>query len=160
MNQTYSPEGKPKTRADEVKQERRRRQDTGQLQGLKLHVPEELKEAGYEYHWFNDKDGGGRLHNKTKMDDWDFVTTKAIDGEGEGTPVTRMVGKTDSGQAMKAYLCRKPKEYHDADTAKRMARLKEQEDSIKRGVVNDPKGLSGQSAYVPEGGISIRNSRD
>jgi hypothetical protein len=145
------------TRADEVKQERRRRQDSGPLVGLKLAVPEELKEPGYEYHWFNDKDGGGRLYDKTKLDDWDIVQTKAIEGTGEGVPVSRIVGKQDNGQPMKAYLCRKPKEYYRADQQERQARIKEQEDSIKRGVVADPKGLKGESAYVPEGGISIRS---
>lgn len=164
----FTPEGTTKrrepvretpSRAEQVSAQRRRRQDTGPLQGLKLHVPDGLKEEGYEYRWFNDKDGGGRLHNKTVLDDWDIVKTKDIDGQGEGTPVTRNVGKMENGQTLKAYLCRKPKEWFDGDRAKAQARITEQENSLKRGVVNDPKGLSGESAYVPAGGISIDRGR-
>lgn len=135
------------TRAEETQEGRRRRQDTGPLAGLNLNVAEEDRDPNYEYRWINDT--GNRVENKTKRDDWDIVRTEPT-----------LVDKTPrSGAPMKAYLVRKRKDFQQEDQAKRMARLQEQEDSIRRGVVNDPKGLSGPSAYVPEGGISIRSGK-
>lgn len=146
-------ETRPQTRAEATQVQRRRRQDSGPTQTLNLHIPDSMKEPGFEYHWFND--AGGRIHNKTQLDDWDVVT-KDVDGRKE--PVTRLVDKTPrSGEPLRAVLCRKPKDYQDADRAKAMGRIKDQEDSIMRGVVQDPTGRTNQTgAYVPAGGISIK----
>lgn len=153
MSESYAPEkrgpGRPRTqetRADETQRTRRRRQDTSELAGLNLRIPEELKDPAFEYRWINDT--GGRIHAKTKMDDWDKVEGVA--------PV--VVDKTPrSGEPMRAFLCRKPKQLHEEDKAKAQARINEQENSLRRGKVTDPKGLSGADAYVPEGGIVIED---
>lgn len=135
-------------RVEEVKRERRRRQDTGPMAGLKLNVPEELKEAGFEYRWINDDDR--RIHAKTVEDDWDVVKTAAIEGTGEGAPVSRVVGKGPAGQPIRAILCRKPTEFYKEDKAKELQAVKEREDAIKRGAPTTPEGLSGPTAYIPD----------
>lgn len=159
MTDTFNPAGgrartlpKAETisaRAQEVRSERRRRKEDGPLSGLKLHVPDNLKEPGFEYRWLNDDDKG-RVYQKTVHDDWDVVKTKAIEGQGEGTPVTRLVGKGEGGQPMRAILVRKPKEFHEEDRRKMLAGLKEREEAIKRGEPQSPEGLSQkQHAYIP-----------
>src|SRR3990167_9017008 len=136
----------PSKRAQAIMAHRRRR-DTGGLAGLKLHVPEELKEPGFEYRWINDD--GRRIQGKTVDDDWDVVKTPAIEGQGEGTPVQRLVGKGEAGQPLRAFLCRKPIEFYKEDKAKEQRRIKEQEDAMKRGALPTPEGLKGPTTYIP-----------
>ena len=145
---TSKPQSAPSVRAEATRASRRRRKDTGALAGLKLHVPEELKEPGFEYRWINDD--GRRIHGKTVDDDWDVVTTPAIEGTGEGTPVTRLVGKAEGGQPLKAFLCRKPMEFYQEDKAKEQRRIKEAEDAMKRGALSTPEGLKGPTTYIPD----------
>lgn len=140
----------PKSRAAEVKQERRRRADTGENAGLKLHVPEGMKEKGYVYRWINDK-ASGRIQNMTVGDDWDIVKTPAINGDGDGTPVTRNVGTGEHGQPMRAYLCRKPEQFYQEDQAAKQRPIIEQEEAMRRGPLPNSSGLSTTEAYVPSG---------
>ncbi len=136
------------TRAAEVQGERRRRRDTSASAGMKLSVPEELKEPGFEYRWINDD--GRRVHAKTVMDDWDVVSTKAIEGQGQGTPVTRIVGKGEAGQPLHAVLCRKPRQLYQEDKAAELRVVKEREDAMKCGATPSPEGLSGPNTYIPD----------
>lgn len=140
-------------RAEDTRQQRRRRADAGQTAGLKLHVPEELRDRNSAERWINDD--GQRIHAKTVLDDWDIVKDKDIDGQREGTPVKRLVGKGDAGQPLHAYLCRKPKEWYDEDKGKEQDAIKRREEDIRRGAPQGPDGLTGPQAYVPEGGIRI-----
>ena len=159
----YADTSKPHTQAPSVRAEAtkatRRRRDTGGLAGLKLHVPEELKEPGFEYRWINDD--GRRIQGKTVDDDWDVVKTPAIEGQGEGTPVQRLVGKGEAGQPLRAFLCRKPIEFYKEDKAKEQRRIKEQEDAMKRGTLPTPEGLKGPTTYIPNKiGTSERDYSD
>ena len=54
--QTRGP-GRPR-REEEIKTQRRRRQDTGEGRHLKLHVPESMKDPNFTYRWVNDKQIG------------------------------------------------------------------------------------------------------
>lgn len=182
MSETYSPEGKrkpgrpsnaeravreeqqPTKRAEATKRERRRRSDTSATAGLKLHVPAEYLDENYEYRWINDDAGfgdegervGQRMHAKTVLDDWDIVTTATgVEGQGEGTPVKRLVGKGEAGKPINAYLCRKPKDWYREDKAKEQQRLKEREDEMRRGAAQGSDALKGPTSYIPEGGIRI-----
>jgi hypothetical protein len=92
------------------------------------------------------------------MDDWDVVRNPAISGDGQGTPVERIVGKTESGQPLKAFLCRKPTKFYKEDKAKMHAAIDSQEEGLRRGIPADPGGLQGPTAYVP-GGRNIVNGR-
>lgn len=135
-------------RAQETQRTRRRRSDSGPLAGLKLAVPEDLKEPGFEYRWVNDDEV--RIHAKTVEDDWDVVKSKAIDGTGEGTPVSRNVGRTESGAPLRAVLCRKPLDWYRVDKAKEQERLKTQETHIKQGGAPAAGGLQGPTTYIPD----------
>ena len=157
---------KPQTRAAEVQATRRRRQDTGENAGMKLHVPEAAKDPNFTYRWFNDEPG--RIHAKTVMDDWDLVGTDQMNGLAEpekqaeqGTRVARFGEKGATGangQPRKVFLARKRKELHTQDEAEKQARINAKEESLRRGAPADPKALSGSTAYVP-GGVNIVNGR-
>jgi hypothetical protein len=135
-------------RAAEVKATRRRRSDSGPNAGLKLAVPEELKEEGFEYRWINDD--GQRIHSKTVMDDWDIVKTPKIKGDGNGSPVSRHVGKDEAGAPIKGILCRKPIEFYQEDKAKEQNRITERESSMVRGAAQSDEGLKGPTSYIPD----------
>jgi hypothetical protein len=141
-------------RIDAERASRRRRQNNGPMTGLKLAVPEELKEEGFQYRWVNDD--GRRIHGKTVMDDYDIVTEQKIEGTGEGTPVKRLVGKQDGGAPLYAYLCRKPTDFYQADKGRELRTIKEREDAMKRGPGAIEGGLPGGStSYVPGQGNQI-----
>jgi hypothetical protein len=69
--------GRP-PRTAEVAVERRRRTASGPTAGLKLHVPQDMKDdANFEYRWVNDRPG--RVRQMTVDDDWDVVSTDRPD---------------------------------------------------------------------------------
>jgi len=90
-------------RKAEVAQRRRRRDQTAFGPSLKLGIPEEITEklaaAGRSPRWVNDE--GNRMHQLTKLDDWDKVA--GVD------PV--IVGTKQDGTPLKAYLLSKPDEF-------------------------------------------------
>lgn len=154
----------PSPRVAETRRARRRRADTSATAGLKLHVPEQYKDPNFEYRWMNDsatlgdegQEMGQRMHEKTVLDDWEPVMSKGqIDGKGEGTPVKRLVGRGEAGRPVYGYLCRKPKDWYDADKAGEQAKIDAQEEQMRR--AEKAEGLAGPTAYVPEGGIKIRH---
>lgn len=161
----YSPTprkpGRP--RKEEVKDERRRRRgDTNALSGQKLAVDPQFKDPNYEYRWINDD--GARIHDKTLQDDWDLVEDPSKKGkqdtDGLGSMVSKIVGKSEGGQPMHAYLARKRKDYYDEDMAAKRAQSLEIMDSIKRGVPQGQGADLGASAYVPSGGTAIKIEDD
>lgn len=158
MTETFTPEGtridpQPNKRAAEVQATRRRRADTSENAGLKLHIPESAKDPNYVYRFINDKPG--RIHAKTVQDDWDIVNRGDLKGDPdprkEAGQVANMVGVTEGGQPMQAYLCRKPKHLFEEDKGKEQSRIKAREESIRKGESQSSEGLSGPTAYVPGG---------
>lgn len=149
--------GRP-PRQVEMQQRRRRRSDLGMDGHLKLAVPEDKKERGFTYRWFNDVTG--RLDGKTVHDDWDIVRENINPDQdnGEGTPVRRSVGVAPDGKPLYAYLCKKPDEFYREDKAKEQKSIDETEAALRRGEVKGADALTGPHAYVPGGrqGISIR----
>ena len=139
--------GRP-PRQQEVQAVRRRRQELGDDRLLKLSVPKELQDPNFKQRWFNDV--GGRIKSKTEQDDWDIVREN-ISGDGEGTPVRRVVGANATGQPIYAYLCQKPVEFFREDKAKEQAAIKAVEDGLKRGEVSGADALSSDKSYVPGG---------
>jgi hypothetical protein len=141
-----------RTRADRTTEEatqRRRRDDTtiDGAQRLKLAIPPEvearLKEEKRTPRWINDE--GNRIHNMTKLDDYDRV---------EGVePV--VVGTTKEGQPIKAYLHSKPDAFIEQDRAKAEAPRREFEKSLERGKnPNDP--IAGNDSFYADEANSIR----
>lgn len=183
MSNTYAPAGtdRPRNARPEVKAEpvpvpsprvaeeraiRRRRIDDGPGRSRKLHVPDSVKEPGYVYRWVNDEPG--RLHAKTVEDDWDYVDSKPIangsaegadKNSGLGTRIERIVGQTDGGQPLKAFLMRKPAEFHDQDKKREQHDIDERVAGIKRGQAPTQAGDNGSYAYVPTGGIKLDEGR-
>ena len=153
------------SRAEEVQTERRRRPSgPNQLAGLKLSVPAELLDPNFQHRWANENDR--RLNDLTQHDDYDFVMDPGkVKTDGEGTPVTKIVGTKPDGSPLKAYLIRKPKKYYDADRKEALKPIAETEDQIRRGL-NHTKiepGLAGVS-YTPspvpgESGTNIIDGR-
>jgi hypothetical protein len=94
-------------RKAEVAQRRRRRDNAAFGASLKLAIPEEIAEKmakeGRSVRWVNDQ--GNRMHQLTKLDDWDKVS---------GVPPVP-VGTNEGGKPILAHLCSKPTEFINED---------------------------------------------
>jgi hypothetical protein len=137
--------GRP-PRQEEVKQRRRRREGLGADRNLKLAVPENLKDPNFVYRWVNDRPG--RVQQLTTMDDWEKAPVVTEQNAGEGTVETRVVDKSVGERAV---LLRKPKEFYEADKAEEQKQLDARDEALRRAPPQDPQGLSGPEAYVPNG---------
>ena len=146
-------------RIEGERQRRRRREDIGPNHQRRLAVDTRNFDPAYTYRFINDEPG--RVHALTKQDDWDIVTSAEI-GErdakekGVGTGVEFVV---DRSTGKRAVLVRKPLDYYKADKAKEQARIAQVVADIKRGEHKSAEALNGPTAYVPEGGIQIRDGR-
>lgn len=132
------------SRQEEVAQERRRRNPgtLDRMAQMKLVVPDEVK-AKYpndEFRFINDS--GNRMFDKTERDDW----TKVDEDLSPAIPV----GTNEFGQPIKAFLCRKPREYVQADAKAMVDATVEQERGIMRGQQQNPEAPL-ENAYVPSG---------
>lgn len=151
------------TRATTEKQARRRQRGSTVFHGQKLTVSEAfLDRKNFEYRWINDD--GGRIDQMTQADDWDLVAdpskTGKADADGLGSKVSKVVGRGEAGQAMRAYLARKPKAFYAEDQAEKRQSIKQTMDAIKHGVPKvDGAPQLGATAYIPGGptGISIKD---
>lgn len=137
-------------RITEERQERRRRRDStiDGSQRLKLAIPEEVTERlareGRTPRWINDE--GNRIHNLTRLDDYDRV-----DGV---EPV--VVGTTKEGQPIKAYLHSKPTEFMREDQEKLDARRRETEAALLRGK-NPSDPINGDESFYADAANSIQH---
>ena len=134
---------------------RRRIDNTEGVIGKRLPVHASKLDFGkYAYRWINDDDV--RLFQKTKQDDWDFVSDGGEVANGANTDlgdrVSVIVGTKPDGSPRKAYLCRKLRKFYDDDEKKKATDLDEQLAQLRRG--NSAKGDL-QGDYVPQGGIKI-----
>lgn len=150
------------SRADEVKSERRRQRGANQIMGLKLGVSESiLDRQKFEYRWINDN--GGRIEQMTTADDWDLVPDPKMQGkpdaDGLGSIISKVVGKGESGQPMRAYLARKPRQFYEEDQRDKRDSIKRTMDSIKRGEPQTEAPALGKAGYVPSSGIQIKDGR-
>jgi hypothetical protein len=133
----------------ETKQRRRRREGLGADRNLKLHVPEGLKDKNFVYRWVNDQPG--RVRQLTVEDDWDVVQGMDPDPTkttAEGTVVKRTV---DKGSGHEAVLLRKPREFYEDDKAQEQKLLDARDETMRKGALNTPDGLTGPESYVPGG---------
>lgn len=152
---------KPRPRIEEERARRRRREDITVGRQKNLAIEGDL-DPRYTYRWINDDPG--RVHNLTKRDDWDLVTSDQLGAredkdKGVGSGVERIVGKSDGKRAM---LVRKLKEYYDADEAKKQAEIDVTDAALKRGETRSPQGIRESdpgNSYVPSGGIIIQDGR-
>jgi hypothetical protein len=86
-----------------------------------------LKDPNYVYRWINDE--RGRLQYRTTQDDWDLVDKKELtvpshdDGKDKNETdgrIRREVTSATSPRPVFAYLCKKRKEYCEADFREEM----------------------------------------
>lgn len=159
---TYSPapgatapapaEPQRQTRADTVRNERRRKPGATVAAGLKLHVDADKLDPAYEYRWVND--APGRVQQMYDQD-WDKVEDATI-GNGEGTVPTIHVSG-GSPTPTNAILMRKRKDWYEADQKEKQAPLDEMDQAIRRGVNHEQQEpeLRGGVAYTPGGSNTI-----
>lgn len=141
--------GERGSRKEEVRQERRRRDDAtiDGSQALKLAVPPEIErkltEQGRTWRWANDV--GNRMELLTKFDDWDRV---------EGVEPREVVIDKAKGETAKAYLLSKPKDFMEEDRRKKDAKRRETEQAMLEGHVpnagTNPASRP-DNVYVPPG---------
>lgn len=149
-------------RAEETLKQRRRRSNSYNGFDLRLEVPEDLKDPNYAYRWINDEKG--RLQNRTRNDDWDFVEDGQIVSHTDGKNVNesdnrirREVGISASGRPLYAYLCKKRKEYVEEDARAERKMNEERYQSVIRkqdasGTQDDTKDYWGdekENSYIP-----------
>lgn len=104
------------TRAEATQRERRRRDNVDRTRDLKLGISFNIDPA-YEYRWVNSGVDDQRIHRLTKDDDWERVNAEGEASDDTGAYIRRAVGEGPSGPKY-AYLCRKPKDWYEADHRK------------------------------------------
>lgn len=125
-----------------------------------------LDKENYVYRWINDVPG--RLRMATKMDDYDVVSAGELgpgfsieNTDSEGGDTIRMYTGLEGGQPVHAILCKKPREFWEADNEEVVSKR----DAMMQGRVyrgeadgapsgeNVPSGsdLDDSVAYVPAG---------
>lgn len=106
---------------------RRRRASVGG-HSLKLQAP---PRPGYVRRWVNDE--GNRIANAEELA-YDFVLDTSIQGTGEGSRVSRLVGTKANGEPLRAYLMETPEEEYRAGQADKEAHNRQIDDAIMQGV--------------------------
>lgn len=137
------------TRADEVRQERRKKPGTSGPSRIRLSVDEKkLDRNTYHYRFANDKEGRVK---QLMAEDYDIAPEEAkSDTSSLGTVNSTFAGKDDSGKPYDAVLMRKRKDWFDVDQKEKMRPLDEQDEAIRRNNPNH-KGndLRGPAVYTP-----------
>ncbi len=135
------------TRAEKVRNERRRQPGAVLMSGVKLGVDQSKLDPNFTYRWVNDK--GSRVQ-QLEAADWDPVADAVkADSDGAGTVQTKVVG-TDAGKPYNAVLMRKRKDWFNEDKKEAQKPLDQVDDAIRRGVNHkkDSPELEGHS-YTP-----------
>lgn len=148
-------------RAEKTKAERRRRKGLGDEARMKLSVPKDKLDPNYQYRWI--KGTPQRLTQLTVHDDYDVVKDEEIaEGDrqtGLGVHPERHGGTDEQGKPYPMVLVRKPRKLYEEDEADKQKTVDDREGALKRGQTPSPDGtpgLTGPHAYVPNGGISIK----
>lgn len=147
---TRAPRKPGRPRNDDAGERRRKRHSvTGQRLAAAI-SKEDL--AQYQYRWIND--APARIFRMTKEDDWEIVhqsggTVKA--DSAMGSAVSYPVGQNPDGSPLLAYLCRKKKEWYEADRDEKMAELDRQLEQMRQGYAEDGTAHD----YVPSVGIKL-----
>ena len=121
----------------------------------KLSVP---KIDGYVLRWINDD--GARL-TQAQEADYQFVAQNEVGHVGEsvedgntdqGNRVSKVVGKTESGHPMRAYLMKIKREFYEEDQAEKQAQVDETDRAIREGSL---EAKPDDKRYIPKEGIHI-----
>ena len=106
---------------------RRRRASVGG-HALKLQAP---PRAGFVRRWFNDD--GNRIADAEGLA-YDFVTDVTIQGTGEGSRISRLVGTKANGEPLRAYLMETPEEEYRAGLDEKEGVNRQIDDAIMGGL--------------------------
>lgn len=137
------------TRADEVRQERRKQPGSGAKPRIRLSVDEKkLDRNTYHYRFANDKEG--RIQ-QLMADDYDIAPEGAkSDSSSLGSVNSAFAGKDDSGKPYDAVLMRKRKDWFEADQKEKQKPLDEMDEAIRRNNSNHQANtLKGPGVYSP-----------
>lgn len=127
---------------------RRRRASVGGHK-LKLSAPQR---PGFIRRFVNDD--GNNIAERQELA-YDFVTDTSIEGTGEGSRVSRLVGTKANGEPLRAFLMETPVEEYRAGIAEKEAINRQIDDAINRG--EDTTGRLGPaSEQYGEGSIKHR----
>ena len=151
------PEKGVASRANEVRQERRKKPGQTAHAGIHLSVDEsKLDRKTFQYRYANDQDS--RVQ-RLEAEDWDVAPEAAK--PGLGTVSTAHAGVAD-GKPYNAVLMRKRRDWFDTDQKEKQKPLDAIETAIKRGNPNsDAATLKGAGVYTPgadeqnPGGVNI-----
>lgn len=131
------------------KSQRRRRAG---LSGLKFKLDANQR-PGFVRRWVNGDEG--RIMQMQELG-YDFVTTDERT-DGQGTRVSRYVGKDGDGKPVQAYLMETPKEEYEVGVAEKEEQLKPFEQALRAG--RDTTGRLTEDTYQPSDKSSISHSR-
>lgn len=139
----------PTTRADEVRQERRRRPGQTGLAGIKLSTDESKLDRS-TYHYRFARASGGRLQ-QLHGEDYDVAPEGAKpDGNSLGTVNSVHGGVDDAGKPYDLVLMRKRKDWFETDRKEKQKPLDEMDEAIRRNNVNHKANtLMGPGVYSP-----------
>jgi hypothetical protein len=142
-------------RAEEVRQERRRKPGSTTAIGIKLTTDEsKMDRANYSYRWV--KDHGGRM-TQLHGDDWDPAPDGVIGSHGGSASVGSKIGGTDeSGKPYSMVLMRKRKDWFQADQKEKQKPLDEMDRQIRRGQSRPEIEASDRDDFYTPGTNSIR----
>lgn len=117
---------------------------------------------GYHLHWLNDE--GGRI-TQAQDNGYEFVTATEVGGVVNsnvtdrntdlGEKVRVLVGRTEQGNPLYAYLMKIEQEWYDEDQRSISARNDKTDDAIRGGKVL-ADGQTSDGFYLPKGGIKMQ----
>lgn len=140
------------TRADTVRQERRRRPGHAAHAGIKLAV-DETKLDRNTYHYRFAADTGARI-SQLIADDYDIAPEGAKpDGNGLGSVTSALAGTDEAGKPYNHVLLRKRKDWFEADQMEKQKPIEATEEAIRRGnTAGQGTEMSRvEGAYTPNG---------
>jgi len=128
-------------------------------QRTRLTVPESMVKKyceKYHLHWINDSPPGHILEAQnagyTFLEDTSLqvgAETGRDNNQNIGGRVSRVVGVTDNGASITAYLMKIPLQFYKEDRGSQESNIKEMESGMCKGVV---PGADNSHQYAPEGG--------
>lgn len=152
--QTQKAQGRQPRKQNREAKGRKKRIPMG---GSRSRLEVQGKDPNYVYRWFNDQ--GGRLA-QAQQADYQFVTSDENVTVGaaedlntdEGSYVSQIVGKTEDGKPMRAYLMKIKREFYEEDQATKQEQVDEMDAAIEGGAIRGQPGQDGR--YVPKSGIT------
>ncbi|HEY9469242.1 MAG TPA: hypothetical protein VIQ76_06455, partial [Propionibacteriaceae bacterium] len=69
--------------------------------------------------------------------------------------VERVVDERTVNKPQKAFLMRKPREFHEEDKAREQDRIAQNEEGLRRGMARNEQGQQEPGMYVPTSGMRI-----